>query len=268
VLYSDRYSVTMDNAESGFIYDPIFSANPILKVQIYILVGGSSPNLYTDSAFDDIFVLGPQPISISITSPEQNSWVNGITTVSGIAQSTNGTIDLVEVKIDSEQWDDAKIEGTTWTYLWNTTKFADLEHKIVGRCRDSGGAEAISSEITINVDNTGPELYLLFPIRDVVTILGRPFPMLKAPFIFGICPVYVHSTDKGEGTVVWVKYNLSCWGNDIEIKPDPVPGRPDEWVYQFSGPDTWKFGLCTLTISASDGLENENSISYRFLKIF
>lgn len=55
-IFSNRYYIKMDSAESGAVYDTIFSTNPTLKVQIYIVIGGDNSPLYLCSGFDNVKV--------------------------------------------------------------------------------------------------------------------------------------------------------------------------------------------------------------------
>ena len=55
-IFSNRYYIKMDSAESGAVYDTIFSTNPTLKVLIYIVIGGANSPLYLQSGFDNVKV--------------------------------------------------------------------------------------------------------------------------------------------------------------------------------------------------------------------
>lgn len=55
-IFSDRYYVTMDSVGSGSVNHTIFSSNPTLKVQIFIVIGGSTSNFYLRSGFDNVLV--------------------------------------------------------------------------------------------------------------------------------------------------------------------------------------------------------------------
>lgn len=64
-----------------------------------------------------------------ITSPTEGATVSGVVNVQGTASANIGTIQKVEVKIDSGSWADAT--GTTsWTYNWDTTSVPDGLHTI------------------------------------------------------------------------------------------------------------------------------------------
>jgi len=55
-IFSDKYRIRMDDDNSGWIYDDLFSSSSQLKVRLYLSTSGSTPSLYLRSGFDNIYV--------------------------------------------------------------------------------------------------------------------------------------------------------------------------------------------------------------------
>jgi len=102
-----------------------------------------------------------QPPTVNITSPFNGSTVLGIITIQGKADDADGTIQKVEIKIDSGSW--IIVTGTTsWSYTWDTTKLDNGRHTIYARSYDGENYSSIDSVI-VAVNNPIPEkpdLYL------------------------------------------------------------------------------------------------------------
>jgi carboxypeptidase T len=75
--------------------------------------------------------------TVAITSPSEGAYVvyNTVTTISGTAADSDGTVQRVQVKIDRENWQNAT--GTTsWSYSWNLAGWAPGPHRIQARSYD------------------------------------------------------------------------------------------------------------------------------------
>ncbi len=73
--------------------------------------------------------------AIQITYPDNGSTVSGSIKVEGVASDTDGSVTLVEMKIDDGIWQIAN--GTTsWNYDIDTTKLSDGNHVIYARAYD------------------------------------------------------------------------------------------------------------------------------------
>lgn len=102
------------------------------------------------------------PPTVDITSPSNDVTVSGITTVMGTASDSDGTVQKVQVKIDSGSWYTAT--GTTsWSYAWDTTKVSNAYHTISARSYDGTDySGTFSVGVTVNnyVPPQKPDLYL------------------------------------------------------------------------------------------------------------
>ncbi len=90
------------------------------------------------------------PPSVQITAPANGSTVKGSIIIKGKASDIDGneTLQKVEIRIDGQEWKEAK--GTTnWAYTLDTTKLSNGEHTIEVRAYD--GIE-YSNIISIKID--------------------------------------------------------------------------------------------------------------------
>lgn len=90
---------------------------------------------------------GNIPPTVNITYPEEGDTVSEVVIVTGTSNDPDGTVTLVEVKIDNDDWDTAS--GTTsWSYDWDTTQYGDGSHIISARSYDG---EDYSDIVSISV---------------------------------------------------------------------------------------------------------------------
>lgn len=124
-----------------------------------------------------------QPPSVAITSPANGATVSGIISIQGTASDTNGTVQSVQIRIDSSGWIQAT--GTTsWSYLWDTTAVTNGQHTIYARSYDGTDYSGIDS-ITVNVINpvtAAPIIKAIEPSQPIacsgkqwLTIIGNGF---------------------------------------------------------------------------------------------
>jgi len=94
-----------------------------------------------------------QPPTVSITSPSEGATVNSTVTITGTASDSDGTVQSVEVKIDSGSWQTAT--GTTsWNFSWDSTGVSDGSHTIYARSYD-GTNYSTEAQVNVTVNNTG-----------------------------------------------------------------------------------------------------------------
>jgi glucuronoarabinoxylan endo-1,4-beta-xylanase len=95
------------------------------------------------------------PPGVSITFPVGGATVSGIVRVSGTA-SDNVAVSSVKMSVDGGSFSNAT--GTTsWTFNLDTASLSNVTHTLVAQAADSSGNTAISSSVTITVNNAaGP----------------------------------------------------------------------------------------------------------------
>jgi hypothetical protein len=98
-------------------------------------------------------VVDTTPPSTSIATPAADTTVGGTVSVSGTA-TDNTQVAEVDVSVDGGAYQAA--QGTdNWSYLLNTSSFADGPHTLTARAVDSSGNVATTSE-AVNVKNAPP----------------------------------------------------------------------------------------------------------------
>ncbi|TET90893.1 MAG: DUF1416 domain-containing protein [Methanomassiliicoccales archaeon] len=96
----------------------------------------------------------PEPPVCSISSPTPGQMVSGTVEISGTSSDPDGTVQKVEIRIDSGTWIEAS-GTTTWSYDWNTTNVSDGQHTIYARSYD-GALYSTEVNVTVSVDNVAP----------------------------------------------------------------------------------------------------------------
>ncbi len=92
-----------------------------------------------------------EPPTVSISSPNEGETVSGSVQVTGTASDPDGSVQVVEVRIDGGAWN--ATDGTSsWSYTWDTTTLADGQHTIEARSSDGSAHSSIASR-TVTVDN-------------------------------------------------------------------------------------------------------------------
>jgi len=87
-----------------------------------------------------------------ISEPSSGGTLSGVRSIRGGASDVDGSIESVEIRIDSGTWIQA--DGTTsWSYLLNTTLLSDGNHTLYARSSD-GENYSVETNITVAVDNT------------------------------------------------------------------------------------------------------------------
>jgi len=180
--------------------------------------------------------------TVSISAPSDGARVSGTIAIIGSAQDPNGgMVAKVEVSIDSGNWEIAT--GTSsWSFNWNTSSVSDGAHTIQARATDLSGNTAVSAIITVNVDNTPPNLVVTSHSdgdyvkgNTVVTISGT-------------------ATDPNGGTVSWV---------DVQIDNrnwDTASGTTN-WSYNWNTSNE-SGGPHTVKVRASDSFGSTTTVSF------
>jgi len=153
--------------DNNGIYDES-SSNPIVThtwtqegsypVTLRVTDDNNSTGIMTKT----VEVVVNQPPNVDITYPVEGQTVLGTITINGTACDSDGTIQLVQVKIDEGYWYDA-IGTISWSYIWDTTMVINGSHTIYARCYDG---EDYSSECSVSVivENGDWEIDGLCPI--------------------------------------------------------------------------------------------------------
>jgi len=93
---------------------------------------------------------------------------NGTTVITGTASSVHGTIQSVDVRIDSGQYEPA--EGTTsWSFRWNTEQAPNGPHTVIARAFD-GKLYSYEFRIVVQVSNL---LVGVTPVPDSLQLQGE-----------------------------------------------------------------------------------------------
>lgn len=114
---------------------------------------GATPR-YANLTVSDIELIEESsntPPTVSITAPTEGATVNGTVSIQGTASDSDGTVQSVQVKIDSGSWQNAT--GTTsWSYSWDSTGVSDGSHTIYARSFD-GTDYSTETSVGVTVDN-------------------------------------------------------------------------------------------------------------------
>ncbi|TET89695.1 MAG: hypothetical protein E3J35_08925 [Methanomassiliicoccales archaeon] len=100
--------------------------------------------------------LAPQPNqapSCAFSSPSPDETISDRSVMLGIASDPDGTVEFVEVRVDSSGW--ARAIGTTsWSYELDTTLLSDGRHTIYARSFDGTDYSALAT-LTVTIKNAG-----------------------------------------------------------------------------------------------------------------
>jgi hypothetical protein len=122
---------------------------------------------------------------VEITHPKNEATVSGIITIKGRAWDIDGNITLVQVIIYEVKYNATDTSGNgTWYYwslVFNTTKLADGEYRVVALSKDDGeklGDHGIWIIIKNTKENESPYVKITHPeseaiVSGVITIKGR-----------------------------------------------------------------------------------------------
>ena len=165
------------NANSGYEFDhwsgDASGSNPTVQITM-------NSNKSITAHFSTIPSPPPnEKPTVTITSPLNGSTVTGTVGIIGTASDTDGTVQSVQVRIDTGSWKNAT--GTTsWSYSWDTTTVTNGSHTIYARSYDGMDYSSIGS-VTVNVNitlsNQPPTVSITSPLNGstvsgTVTIAG------------------------------------------------------------------------------------------------
>lgn len=108
-----------------------------------------------------VHVRNREPMIINITEPLNNTYVaNDVMVLVEITNET-GDIEFISFKIDGDEVQNS----TSEEYDWDTTEFDDGTYEVEVYAEDEGtkAGDGSSDMIVVNVDNTPPEVVILFP---------------------------------------------------------------------------------------------------------
>jgi hypothetical protein len=114
---------------------------------------------FSDIGSEYILVRLPRPI-VSIIKPIENSTVNGIVSITGVASHQNGSMNITKVlvQIDEGAWQTAR--GTNqWQFQWDTAKYKNGAHTLRARAFDSQNLTNDDNK-SIIIKNAKPSLNL------------------------------------------------------------------------------------------------------------
>ena len=123
------------------------------------------------------------PPTCTLLSPPPGSTIYGSHTISGEARDSDGTVQVVEIRIDDGVW--MQVVGTTsWVYDWDTKGVSDGQHTIHARSFDG---EHNSTEMTVMVEVNNPseekaifeEFWFWLLIVMLIVIVGLTIALLR-----------------------------------------------------------------------------------------
>jgi hypothetical protein len=188
------------------------------------------------------------PMSSFIT--ESGSWVAGSVTLEGQSIDWTSGIKVVEISFDSGRtW--IPIGGSSaWSYEWNTlnpeTPVPDGSYTILARALDNACNQEHTGVITINVDNTPPNLEL----QDTINLMGRTTTVI--------------ATDAGSGVD---HGTVTITGNGIEPVVIPFTSSTEvSWDGRGGDGKAAPFGLYEILVEVWDRVGNHSSAKGTWLR--
>lgn len=120
---------------------------------------------------------------IDSNAASNNQIVSGIIIISGTANDFDGSVKLVEIKIDNGNWQTA-VGTDSWSKSINTNTVSNGQHTISARSKDNDGYYSDVYSIIVNVqngeDNQPPTVEITHPsnqqlLSGIVTIAGNAY---------------------------------------------------------------------------------------------
>jgi parallel beta-helix repeat protein len=123
---------------------------PITKTETIVV--------YVNNAVEGSGVHILSDIAVKILYPEENETISGTLEIFGIGWvSNNGTIDIIQIKVDEGLWLPANPTNDnwlTWNYTLDTLKYPNGAHNITARL--NSGSVLVSSTVDFVINNTNP----------------------------------------------------------------------------------------------------------------
>jgi hypothetical protein len=155
---------------------------------------------------------------VNIEDPSNGDYVRGTIDITGKASSFNSFVKYVLVQIDNNDWEYAKIDQTTgsyinWTYSWDTTNVDDGPHLISAAAINNHGADSPTYYSSVNVVNEVLDTNIIMPnqadVNEMITIQS---------FTIGGLPPYNYTWDLGDGTKKYEQNISYIYKNPGEYK--------------------------------------------------
>ncbi len=190
-----------------------------------------------------------RPPWVAIDDPPNHSTVRGIVTVTGRAgdEDANDTVELVQVKIDAGEWQNATPTGDNgsfghWAFEWNTSLVDDGWHAFAARAFD-GTVWSDPKVFEYFVDNVQGENHAPF-----VKILHPE----TGTTVYGIVLVHGTASDPDDGDrveLVQIQIGGGEWHDAVDTSHDDSWST---WAYQWDTP-TFDNGEWTVCARSFDG---------------
>jgi PKD repeat protein len=97
-------------------------------------------------------VVANSPPEVIITSPNKDDNVLSSIIIEGTSSDSDGSVSLVEIRIDNEPWESAS-GITSWSYSWDTTAYYNGQHTIYARAYDGEDYTDPLTSVKVNVTN-------------------------------------------------------------------------------------------------------------------
>jgi hypothetical protein len=142
--------------------------------------GNKLDYIYTTSvSSEEVGGITNEPPSCEISSPSSDAQLSGTATISGTSADSDGTVERVEVKVDTGNWNQAT--GTSsWSYDLDTTGLSDGAHTVYARAydgQDYSSEASVSVEVANKVngngdpDNGDSSLWILVALIIIVVVV-------------------------------------------------------------------------------------------------
>jgi hypothetical protein len=100
--------------------------------------------------------------SVSFTAPSANTPVDKVINVSGTSSDAASGLDVVEVSVDNGSlW--TPVSNGKWMYGWKVSEVSNGSRSILVRARDMAGNVSSASNLSLLVDNIGPNIGISDP---------------------------------------------------------------------------------------------------------
>jgi len=165
-----------------------------------------------------------QPPTVTITSPSEGANIIGNITITGTASDTDGSVQSVFVKIDSDSWQLAT--GTTsWSYAYNTTGLSDGTHTVYAKSFDG---KDYSTEAQVNITfnatgftDSGTAEPMTFPDTD---INATDWVIANGNYL-----IITNNNKTIDGNSIWVMTLVPTVSNETLLEYIIPPGNVTGW---------------------------------------
>jgi peptidoglycan/xylan/chitin deacetylase (PgdA/CDA1 family) len=124
------------------------------KITVFHLIN-SVGWLQIDDASFALKSSAPIAPTVNITSPSDNSTLNGTHTIIATAESQGASVSGVQFKVDGANI--GSVDATSpYEAVWDTTTVSNGNHEITAVVTSSNGLNTVSSAVSVNVSNVTP----------------------------------------------------------------------------------------------------------------